>query len=31
VRAHTGKNDPHSVANAVVDELAKRGAFRKNK
>ena len=31
VRAHTGKNDPHSIANAVVDELAKRGAFRKNK
>lgn len=30
VRAHTGKNDPHSVANNVVDELAKRGAFRKN-
>ncbi len=29
VRAHTGKDDPHSVANAVVDELAKRGAFRK--
>jgi ribonuclease HI len=29
VRAHTGKNDPHSVANSVVDELAKRGAFRK--
>lgn len=29
VRAHTGKNDPYSVANEIVDELAKRGAFRK--
>ncbi len=29
VRAHTGKSDPHSIANDVVDELAKRGAFRK--
>ncbi len=29
VRAHTGKDDPHSKANAVVDELARKGAFRK--
>ncbi len=29
VRAHTGKDDPHSVANDMVDELAKKGAFRK--
>jgi ribonuclease HI len=29
VRAHTGKNDPHSKANEIVDELAKKGAFRK--
>jgi ribonuclease HI len=29
VRAHTGKNDPVSKANNVVDELAKKGAFRK--
>ncbi len=27
VRAHTGKNDPHSLANAIVDELAKKGAL----
>ncbi len=29
VRAHTGKDDPHSIANDLVDELAKKGAFRK--
>lgn len=29
VRAHTGESDPHSLANHKVDELAKRGAFRK--
>ena len=29
VRAHTGKDDPVSKANHVVDELAKKGAFRK--
>lgn len=28
VRAHTGKNDPHSLANAIVDELAKKGALK---
>lgn len=28
VRAHTGKDDPHSKANHVVDELAKKGAFK---
>ncbi len=28
VRAHTGKNDPHSVANDIVDSLAKRGAMK---
>ena len=28
VRAHTGKNDPHSLANAIVDELAKKGAMK---
>lgn len=28
VRAHTGKNDPHSIANAIVDELAKKGAMK---
>ena len=29
VRAHTGKDDPVSKANHIVDELAKKGAFRK--
>ncbi len=29
IRAHTGKNDPHSLANEIVDELAKKGAMRK--
>jgi hypothetical protein len=29
VRAHTGKDDPFSKANHIVDELAKKGAFRK--
>lgn len=29
VRAHTGKDDPYSIANEIVDELAKKGAFRK--
>ena len=28
VRAHTGKSDPHSLANAIVDELAKKGAMK---
>jgi ribonuclease HI len=27
VRAHTGKNDPHSLANEIVDKLAKNGAM----
>ena len=29
VRAHTGKDDPKSVANDIVDALAKKGAFRR--
>ncbi len=29
VRAHTGKTDIHSISNDIVDELAKKGAFRK--
>ena len=29
VRAHTGKKDFHSLSNDIVDELAKKGAFRK--
>lgn len=29
VRSHTGKTDIHSISNNVVDELAKKGAFRK--
>ena len=29
IRAHTGKNDPHSLANQIVDDLAKKGAMRK--
>jgi ribonuclease HI len=29
IRAHTGKNDPHSLANEIVDDLAKKGAMRK--
>ena len=29
IRAHTGKNDPHSLANEIVDELAKKGAMKK--
>jgi len=28
IRAHTGKTDIHSIANDVVDKLAKKGAFR---
>jgi ribonuclease HI len=28
IRAHTGKNDPHSLANEIVDKLAKKGAYR---
>lgn len=28
IRAHTGKTDPHSLANEIVDDLAKKGAFR---
>lgn len=30
VRAHTGKKDIHSISNDIVDELAKKGALRKN-
>lgn len=30
VRAHTGKKDIQSISNDIVDELAKKGAFRKN-
>jgi ribonuclease HI len=29
IRAHTGKTDPHSISNDIVDGLAKKGAFRK--
>jgi ribonuclease HI len=29
IRAHTGKKDPHSLANEIVDDLAKKGAMRK--
>ena len=29
IRAHTGKTDIHSISNDFVDELAKKGAFRK--
>ena len=29
VRAHTCKKDIHSISNNIVDELAKKGAFRK--
>jgi ribonuclease HI len=29
IRAHTGKKDVHSIANDIVDGLAKKGAFRK--
>ena len=28
IRAHTGKNDTHSINNSIVDSLAKKGAFR---
>jgi len=28
IRAHTGKSDQHSIANNIVDQLAKKGAFR---
>ena len=28
IRAHTGKNDFHSISNDIVDKLAKKGAFR---
>lgn len=28
IRAHTRGNDPHSIANNIVDELAKKGAYR---
>jgi ribonuclease HI len=27
-RAHTGKNDIHSISNNIADDLAKKGAFR---
>lgn len=30
IRAHTGKDDPHSLANEIVDELAKKGALSNN-
>lgn len=30
IRAHTGKNDTHSLANNIVDELAKNGAMREH-
>ena len=30
VRAHTGKKDPHSIANEIVDDLAKKGAMKNN-
>lgn len=29
IYAHTGKSDIHSISNDIVDELAKKGAFRK--
>lgn len=29
IRAHTGKTDTHSISNDIVDDLAKKGAFRK--
>lgn len=29
IRSHTGKTDPHSISNEIVDRLAKKGAFRK--
>jgi len=28
IRAHTGKKDIHSINNDIVDELAKKGAYR---
>ncbi len=28
VRAHTGKSDPHSLGNEIVDILAKKGAYK---
>ena len=28
IKAHTGKNDIHSINNKIVDELAKKGALR---
>lgn len=28
IRAHTGKSDSHSLANEIVDDLAKKGAMR---
>jgi ribonuclease HI len=31
VKAHTGKKDIHSISNDIVDELAKKGALKKNK
>jgi ribonuclease HI len=30
IRAHTGKKDPHSIANEIVDDLAKKGAMKNN-
>lgn len=31
IRAHTGKNDIHSISNNIADELAKKGALKKFK
>jgi len=28
IRAHTGKSDEHSLANEIVDRLAKKGAYK---
>jgi len=28
IRAHTNKQDKHSIANEIVDKLAKKGAYR---
>jgi ribonuclease HI len=28
IRAHTGKSDPHHVSNDIVDQLAKKGAYK---
>ncbi len=31
VKAHTNKTDMHSISNNIVDELAKKGAFKTDK